>query len=679
MPLHTLKSSRHRVVALTFLVLGQTSAVPFGSALAQPELYPIGFLDPTAPTRESLAHGVSGDGTIAVGESLNADGFTEAYYWSDGEIVGLGFLDPSQQFRVSVAYGISADGTTIVGVSENSDTKPEAFRYSGGSMIGLGFLDPSLQSRSSAALAVSGDGAVIVGTSRNSDEFPEAVRWVGGTISGLGFLDPLNLDRRSEAIGVSSDGSVIVGQSRNADGFLEAFRWTSSGIEGLGFLDPSNVARVSRAEGISADGSTVVGFSRNSDDLYEAVRWTGGGVLGLGFLFPDDDPDRTSNAKAASSNGSVIVGFSSSSSDARAFRWTESGGMQSVADWLGPDVDLTGIALREANGVSADGNTIVGNMFHDGFQEAFLARQGGLLTTHDVLASFASISAVADAVDRGIGQAAQNGLRCASSGPSGICAFADLRYEFDPALVGTVGASFQLGEAGRVGFSVGYADQDIELAFGGKAQSGAPVVSLFSGFGKPDGSAGQFFAGLSYGHFQSEIDRGYVNAAGTTTSHGETTLDGFGAYARLGWGASLGEAVLLTPFGDVIGAWASQAEYVESGGPFPASFEARNDASMIARLGVDVDVALTDAVHLLASAAWAHRLVDDADPVSGRLAGLFTANVDPLGESSDWAEASVGTSVELGKSAEVRVELSATIGADKAPIYSAQTGFRRAF
>ena len=78
---------------------------------------------------------------------------------------------------------------------------------------------------------------------------------------------------------------------------------------------------------------------------------------------PDGGP--VSAARAVSANGAVIVGAINDNSNpttARAFRWTQADGVQSISSLLqASGVDLTGWQLTEAMGVSADGSIIVGN------------------------------------------------------------------------------------------------------------------------------------------------------------------------------------------------------------------------------------------------------------------------------------------------------------------------------
>ena len=120
----------------------------------------------------------------------------------------------------SMAYGVSADGTTVVGYG-NSATGMEAFRWTQVcGMQGLGFPE---------ACAASADGSVVVGFRYNANQ-AEPVRWThdGGTVC-LGKLPDYSY---GSANGVSADGSVIVGTYRENNNIT--FRWIAGrGIAGL--------------------------------------------------------------------------------------------------------------------------------------------------------------------------------------------------------------------------------------------------------------------------------------------------------------------------------------------------------------------------------------------------------------------------------------------------------------
>ena len=109
-------------------------------------------------------------------------------------------------------------------------------------------------------------------------------------------------------------------------------------------------------------------------------------MVGLGTL-----PGGVFGAAAVgvSADGSVVVGSSSADGSPyvrRAFRWTQSGGMVSVVDWLranGVNV-APGVELRSANAADADGSVVVGEIGPEASpfaqSQAYLARVACMAT-----------------------------------------------------------------------------------------------------------------------------------------------------------------------------------------------------------------------------------------------------------------------------------------------------------
>jgi probable HAF family extracellular repeat protein len=373
--------SIHRTVLLSALVamlLGGTASPAFAASLT-----PLGDL-PGGPF-DSLATGVSADGSVVVGFSRSASD-NQAFRWTAASgMVGLGGLkyDGSGQ---SYASGVSADGSVVVvgGITAGGS---EAFRWTAASgMVNLGNFSGNLTYNSGTS-AANGDGSVVVGSGTflsGGTAYTEAFRWTAASgLVGLGDLPGGNFG--SGAIDVSADGSTIVGNSYSGNGISEAFRWTAaSGMVGLGDLPGGDF--YSQANGVSADGSTVVGYSRvpviGNYDL-EAFRWTAAsGMVGLGDL---PGGDFYSTAWDVSADGSTVVGEGNSDSGQKAVRWTSAGGIESLWDVLlanGIDPAADGwTQLIRASGVSANGNTIVGNGIRNGNLEAFVAvvpEPGGL-------------------------------------------------------------------------------------------------------------------------------------------------------------------------------------------------------------------------------------------------------------------------------------------------------------
>lgn len=333
--------------------------------VAAPSFMGLGQLPGGYPS--SYAYGVSADGMVAVGRGLDASYGNEAFRWKQtGGMAGIG---QRPNGTGSVAWGASADGSVVVGDGYNAAHYFEGFRWTqGGGMIGLGFLPGGSTSN---AYGVSADGSVVVGLGDDSEQQPRAFRWTqaDGMVS-LGLLRGGTLF--SSAAAVSGDGSVVVGGADNASGETEAFRWTqSTGMTPLGFLT-GGIAR-SGARAVSADGAVVVGDA-GLPTANEAFRWTQAtGMVGLGQL----DGGNNSVALAASGNGSIIVGYADNGIThiQEPFVWNQTRGLHSLRDFLvnGLGLDLTGWALDSAYGVSADGLTIVGTGFHNGYDEGWIA------------------------------------------------------------------------------------------------------------------------------------------------------------------------------------------------------------------------------------------------------------------------------------------------------------------
>jgi probable HAF family extracellular repeat protein len=315
----------------------------------------------------SSAVGVSADGSVVVGDSGGA------YRWtSAGGKVGL---DPDGEFD-TWALGVSADGTVVVGQKRRANTSEliEAFRWTSATGI-VEIEDLPGGGIESYASAASADGSVVVGRGHGASGF-EAFRWTsgGGTV---GLSDLPGGSFWSMANAVSADGSVVAGLANANNSAAEAFRWTSaSGMVGLGVL-PGGLSG-STAYGVSADGSVIVGSSSNAT-RGEAILWTSaGGMMGLGYLPGHLAPDAGSGANGVSADGSVVVGQSqpdNNGATSEAFVWTQSNGMQRLRDVLIAN-GVTGLdnwELRDASGISADGQWVVGNGINPlGEREAFL-------------------------------------------------------------------------------------------------------------------------------------------------------------------------------------------------------------------------------------------------------------------------------------------------------------------
>ena len=218
----------------------------------------LGKLNPDVPEAEALA--VSSDGSKVVGWARGISGFQRPFLWTaaDGvqELSGIPCCN-------AIATGISRDGSVIVGYYEPGGSLFHAFLWSAGVATDLGFL-PGLSLTQSRALAICGLGAAVVGQAGAGTAF----RWRPS--SGMENLSPGTI-----AEGCSDDGSVVVGRGFDGKSFLAA-RWDPKGVRFLGALGGIG----SGAIGASADGTVVVGAAGlplvNGISEFSAFRWTAG-------------------------------------------------------------------------------------------------------------------------------------------------------------------------------------------------------------------------------------------------------------------------------------------------------------------------------------------------------------------------------------------------------------------
>jgi probable HAF family extracellular repeat protein len=141
-------------------------------------------------------------------------------------------------------------------------------------------------------------------------------------------------------------------------------------MQNLGLL-PGGTSSIATA--VSADGLAVVGFDYTVGTArYRAFRWTGaGGMQDLGSL-PGEGQTGYIFANGTNGDGSAVVGRIDEG-NISAFLWTSSLGMVDLNAYLPTlGVNLTGWELVWANGISADGSSIVGRGTYNGVDRGWL-------------------------------------------------------------------------------------------------------------------------------------------------------------------------------------------------------------------------------------------------------------------------------------------------------------------
>ena len=280
-----------------------------------------------------------------------------------GRIHAVSFYDlgSSVDTTSSAANSVNSDGSVVVGVRQINSGSFQAFRWTqAGGMQDLGVLSGRTNSISQA---VSGDGAVVVGYSHGSSSLvARAFRWnQSGGIQSIGtFSGGTDVNSSSYATGTSTDGTYVVGSAQDVPNVsFRAFRWSQSGgMQNLGNLSGSPYWYHSHGLGVSSDGSVVVGdVSVTQNGQKHAFRWTQStGMQDLGSFNVGDE----SFANGVSADGATVVGYNQANEyvanrydTRRAFRWTQAGGMQNLGV-------LEGATTSEARSVNSDGSIVVG-------------------------------------------------------------------------------------------------------------------------------------------------------------------------------------------------------------------------------------------------------------------------------------------------------------------------------
>lgn len=200
---------------------------------------------------DNIARSISSDGSTIVGQAVwSSDNYYYPFRRTAGGMENLGTLGGTSNLSLDMAYGASADGSVVVGQSVDAENHFHAFRWTDSGMEDLGVLE--VGGTFSSAYAVSADGSVVVGESDGV-----AFRWTAADgMEAIGTLGGYS----SVARDISADGTIIVGWSTNSDEVTCLFRWTEEGgMENLGPADPWIDSYCS----VSADGSVIVGVAYN--------------------------------------------------------------------------------------------------------------------------------------------------------------------------------------------------------------------------------------------------------------------------------------------------------------------------------------------------------------------------------------------------------------------------------
>lgn len=195
---------------------------------------------------------------------------------------------------------------------------------------------------------VTPDGEIVVGTHFN-----------GGFIWRWRVDPQPTVIPGGDVIAVSDDGSVLLGNTIDPiTGGQIAALWTAAGgwepLPGV-----SSCGSVSSAYGLSGDGKSATGFAWANGCDARAFLWTESG--GLELL--DSLGNGTNRASAISQDGQVIAGFAQGIFARSPAVWSTDG-----SGWI-YDIDDVGDDIGEVYGLNNDGSTILGAWNGDAFRD----------------------------------------------------------------------------------------------------------------------------------------------------------------------------------------------------------------------------------------------------------------------------------------------------------------------
>lgn len=300
------------------------------------------LLNLTMPgANEVIPEALSADGSFVAGH-MTVQGKWHIFRWSRSNgMKDLGLINGHGGY----VSAISNDGSVIVG-TVNTDDGHEVFRWtSGDGMMSLG----KMGGTQAYGRSVSGDGNIVVGELTSKvDKKDRIFLWKKTAgVRDMGAPDDICQDTR-----ISQDGLVLAGycvtNSRH-----RVYQWSAA----AGTTDLGAPGRDTYVDGMSADGSTIIGSYESylGNKPRNVYRWTQAeGFVDLGAMGGVHAIVRGVSADAA-----VIVGWSTSTRErglptgnGHAFAWCKHSGLIALKPIPGLD--------SRANGVSADGTTIIG-------------------------------------------------------------------------------------------------------------------------------------------------------------------------------------------------------------------------------------------------------------------------------------------------------------------------------
>lgn len=567
---------------------------------------------------------------------------------------------------VTKVWVMSPDGTAIVGewnfVSMRLWVSPSD--WSTGGAMGEN-IDTSAYGNRALSISSLNNGVWKVLTKDYSDTVRIAsVHYSNGAIPAMALSNLADTDSfGTQSALISADGTTVAILGSTGAGI-----WSGDTLRKLTPLSKGTASSISELNGISGNGAIVVGAVQQQSGADTAAFWSGSGSHYTFNLLKD----------SLAANGVTFA---------------------------------AGDSLAKVEGVSADGKIMVGEGTLSSSPTYYIANitpgASGVITPGQLNQSLGGMRVLGPAVT-GMGQLSMSRLgsvaggqglhapvfagRGGDSGRGGssgdelpgrldVWGLGSLgtNYEMngdDLGVHGGVGLSWDTGRQWRFGLGVFGDGRDLDTGWNGSQRIRAMGPGVFVVY-SPERTGLEFRAAALWQSVDLHLKRGYANGAGIATSTGDADAEVLGLTGRVQWTRAVSDNLALTPFAEY--AWQSMhvGGYSESGGPFPASFDSRDDESNSVRLGLRGDVGLTANVGAWAWAAWDHRFEDKSSGLGGTVTGLGKFSYGGGRVDQDWGDAGVGVNWKVNDRLTMTSSLGAAIGCDDdtIPGVTASVGF----
>lgn len=560
-------------------------------------------------------HGISYDGSIAVGMATDGSGNTKGFKIVNG--VMTSFTD------YVLSGGISNDGLVVAGSrNSGSGSYQQAIKVENGVVTNLG----NFGGNNSYASAVSGDGKIIIGTADNISNNPRAFKYINDSMIPLGTLGGL----WSEANAVSYDGAIIVGHSDRGNSTTGAFKYTNGVMTDIGTLGGPSAS----ANAISQNGLVIVGESSTSIATINsphAFKYADGVMTDLGTL-----GGTTSSATGVSANGLTIVGWSmiAGDTDQHAFIYNNLG-MIDVPSWMESVTGAYTVNSISLNLVSS-------------FLEGAHHRP---LMDFDHMLNKSSVWVTGD-FSSGVGSTGHN----TSSGEIGFSTKLGRNCEGGLA-VGTGSQNQDLSSQGHTDVSGKYLLAEIDYKYNKMILSGL----------------------IAYGDWNADIYRGYNVGGSIDYSTGATSVKTLTLRLRAdSTGIKLNNKLMLSPYASFNLTNSKTAAYTEQGGSLPAYFDQSSQTISEARLGAAFKMPICRDTLFILSAELIQRLDNTSSTISGSdVSGIIPFNISS--GSQDKTRARIGLDLDQKLSKNTLLNFSLHFASGINSVVSGAVSVRQSF